>query len=484
MNSRLRFYILGSDVIWLAAALGVSYGLRYSQLDPPNPFYGFLIFMGGIAWALLFAAMSLDCFDGGWRFSVTVGKMVRATSLLMILIIVCAYLAKLYYSRLLLMYFGALLLLGFIMIRVTFYVFLRAQYRMGHVRNVVLVGNERFTREFAFKIGRHPELLYQVVGMLYPVADGRVLNGGMRASSPLSSFDVLKAFSERRVDDLIVLQDEPPGLEFQSFVARCRAQGIRVNVLPRGYELYTSKPKLIEIDGLPLISLESPSVVLGAAAIKRVMDVFIATLLLPLAICIFIGGAAILLWNRRRVLRREVRIGKDGRPFWMYRLDIDRTSEDGPTYERLMRDLSISEIPQLWNVLAGDMSLVGPRPEDPERVKHYSDWQKQRLNAKPGLTGLAQVNGLREHHGSEEKTHYDLQYLLEWSPFNDLVLILQTIATLAKRCLLPSESAERQFAKFHGREHPSGAKTDPLPWLVCRNMVGEDKDSAILGQTR
>jgi len=146
MNSRLRFYILGSDVIWLAAALGVSYGLRYSQLDPPNPFYGFLIFMGGGVWALLFAAMSLDCFDGGWRFSVAVGKMVRATSLLMILIIVCAYLAKLYYSRLLLMYFAALLLVGFILIRVTFYVFLRAQYRMGHARNVILVGNERFTR--------------------------------------------------------------------------------------------------------------------------------------------------------------------------------------------------------------------------------------------------------------------------------------------------------------------------------------------------
>jgi len=155
-------------------------------------------------------------------------------------------------------------------------------------------------------------------------------------------------------------------------------------------------------------------------------------------------------------------------------LDIDRTGENGPTYERLMRDLSISEIPQLWNVLVGDMSLVGPRPEDPERVKHYSDWLKQRLNAKPGVTGLAQVNGLREHHASEEKTRFDLQYQLEWSPFNDLVLILQTIATLAKRCLLPSESAERQFGKFHDREHPSGAKTDPLPWLSCENVLGQN----------
>jgi lipopolysaccharide/colanic/teichoic acid biosynthesis glycosyltransferase len=471
MNSRLRFYILGSDVIWLAMALGLSYGLRYSQLKPfPPAVYSFLVLAGIGVWALLFTTLSLDCFDGGWRFHVAVGKMIRATCVLMILIIVSAYLARLYYSRLLLIYFGVLLFLGFLLIRVGMYLFLRTRYRRGHARKVVLVGNERFTREFAFKIGRHPELLYQVVGMLYPVGDGMALDSGTSAGQPLSSFDVLRAFSERRVDELIVLQDETPGLEFQSFVARCRAQVIRVNVLPRGYELYTSKPKLIEIDGLPLITLERPSTLPGAAALKRVMDLLISTLLLPPAVCIFIGVAAVLLWNKRRVLRRELRIGKGGRPFWMYRLDVDRRGEEGPTYERLMRDLSISEIPQLWNVLLGDMSLVGPRPEPPERVKHYSDWQKERLKAKPGVTGLAQVNGLREHHGSEEKARFDLQYLLEWSPFNDLVLILQTLGTLAKRCLLPSESAERQFDASHGREQSLTTKRDLLPGLARENV--------------
>jgi lipopolysaccharide/colanic/teichoic acid biosynthesis glycosyltransferase len=83
------------------------------------------------------------------------------------------------------------------------------------------------------------------------------------------------------------------------------------------------------------------------------------------------------------------------------------------------------------------MSLVGPRPESPERVKHYSDWQRQRLSVEPGLTGLAQVQGLREEHSSEQKARFDLQYIFHWSLFLDLSLILQTVWTLALRLVRP-----------------------------------------------
>jgi lipopolysaccharide/colanic/teichoic acid biosynthesis glycosyltransferase len=79
------------------------------------------------------------------------------------------------------------------------------------------------------------------------------------------------------------------------------------------------------------------------------------------------------------------------------------------------------------------MSLVGPRPEDPERVQNYSDWQRQRLCMKPGITGLAQVQGLRDEHSSDEKSRYDLQYIHNWSPLVDLSLIVQTMWTLCSR---------------------------------------------------
>jgi lipopolysaccharide/colanic/teichoic acid biosynthesis glycosyltransferase len=245
--------------------------------------------------------------------------------------------------------------------------------------------------------------------------------------------DVLDEMKKYRVDDLIVLE-HIPGMEFQTFVARCRSRGMHVNVLPRGYELYSCKPRLIEIEGLTLVSLDTPSRFPLALAIKRALDILFTLLLSVPAMIITAGAGVILLITKRSVIRRETRVGKNGRLFSMYRLDIDRYVDSGFRSERLLRDLSISELPQLWNVLRGEMSLVGPRPESPERVRHYSEWQRERLKVMPGMTGLAQVNGLREEHSSEDKTRFDLQYILEWSPFLDIALLLQTLGTLVDRC--------------------------------------------------
>ena len=125
----------------------------------------------------------------------------------------------------------------------------------------------------------------------------------------------------------------------------------------------------------------------------------------------------------------------------MWRMNVDRDAVDLRGFRQWLSRLSFTELPQLWNVLCGDMSLVGPRPESPERVKHYSEWQGQRLSVRPGLTGLAQVHGLREQHASEDKARFDLQYILHWSPFLDLSLLLQTVWTVALRVLKPAASS-------------------------------------------
>jgi lipopolysaccharide/colanic/teichoic acid biosynthesis glycosyltransferase len=109
--------------------------------------------------------------------------------------------------------------------------------------------------------------------------------------------------------------------------------------------------------------------------------------------------------------------------------------------ERILAQFSFTELPQLWNVMRGEMTLVGPRPESPDRARHYSDWQRQRLSVTPGLTGLAQVLGLRDQHASEEKARFDLQYIYHWSPFLDLSLVLQTCWTLAIRFWSPAHLA-------------------------------------------
>jgi lipopolysaccharide/colanic/teichoic acid biosynthesis glycosyltransferase len=119
----------------------------------------------------------------------------------------------------------------------------------------------------------------------------------------------------------------------------------------------------------------------------------------------------------------------------MLRLNVPRAAANLSPLDALLLRLSISELPQFWNVLRGEMSLVGPRPEGPERANHYSSWQQQRLTAKPGMTGLAQVYGMREQHSSEDKTRLDLQYMLRSSWLVDLSLLVETIWTLAVRLI-------------------------------------------------
>ncbi len=436
MSRRLiSLTVLVLDVLWLIAALGLSYGLRYSQLRPHSSSYWLLIFAGLGAWGFLFQAMSLNGFDGGWRLTVLIGRIGMATALLMAFVIALAYFEQIYYSRLLLTYFTLLLFLGFMIIRFSIYRLLRSQHQRGLTRKVLLLGNNRVSRELALTIDRHPELLYEVVGILYPAGDDNSPGAGDFTSvgNPLSSIKVLEALDAHRIDEMIVL-DHPPGVEFQNFVSRCRNRGVHVSVLPRGYELYTSKLRLMDIEGLPLLSLEGPAEFPLAGVIKRVMDV-IGVLVLAVPAALISGTAAVVIISHKRpLLRRETRIGKGGQPFLMYRLNIERESDGGSAYEQILRELSISELPQLWNVLRGEMSLVGPRPESPDRVKRYSEWQQERLKAMPGMTGLAQVNGLRDQHPSEDKTRFDLQYLLEWSPLSDFSLLLATMGTLAKRC--------------------------------------------------
>jgi lipopolysaccharide/colanic/teichoic acid biosynthesis glycosyltransferase len=210
----------------------------------------------------------------------------------------------------------------------------------------------------------------------------------------------------------------------------CREAGMKVHIVPQQYELYLSKARLTEIEDVPLLSLEEQTIPLASVQLKRVIDIIGTVCILTLSAPLFFYSAVVLRWREKNVFKRELRCGQNGIPFWMYRLNVDRDNPEVDAHEEFMVRFSLTELPQLFNVLKGDMSLVGPRPEAPARVKHYSIWQRQRLTIKPGLTGLAQVYGLREQHSSEEKVHFDLQYLLHWSLFVDLCLMIQTGWTL------------------------------------------------------
>jgi lipopolysaccharide/colanic/teichoic acid biosynthesis glycosyltransferase len=155
-------------------------------------------------------------------------------------------------------------------------------------------------------------------------------------------------------------------------------------------------------------------------------------------------------------------------------LNVQRRDPSAPPFERVLEKLSISELPQLWNVLCGEMTLVGPRPEGYERARRYSEWQQQRLSVKPGITGLAQVQGLREHNSSEEKTRFDLQYLLNSTPLMDLSLLLQTIWTLATRLLHYPEWFTTEVVSARQKDSPDPKTNFQENVLAHRAQSGSD----------
>jgi lipopolysaccharide/colanic/teichoic acid biosynthesis glycosyltransferase len=445
MTRKYRFTILIFDLAWIVVAFFFAYALRYHRLslslESETSFRIFYSIIGAalLTWTLLSLSRSLDGFQGGWQFSAIVSHLTIGIFYLMVFLFAVGFATRHYYSRLLFLYLPFLLLGGFLLLRCGVRLMILSRARAGKARRAVILGEGTLATELAEKISRHPELLLNVVGFLYPSGNGaaKEMPADSTINSSLPSTRIAGFLEKMYVQDVIVVLQQSGSVEVEKVVSQCRQLGMRVRLVPHWYQLYVSDANIVEIDGVPLISLEERNIWPGSLVVKRMLDAVAGSVLLVLSLPLLVVAAWRIRSHRRNVLCKEIRCGRMGERFSMYRLNINR---DDPTLgglERFMAKFSLTELPQLWNVLAGHMSLVGPRPESPERVKHYSDWQRQRLSVEPGLTGLAQVQGLREQHSSEEKARFDLQYIFHWSLFLDLSLILQTGWTLALRLIRP-----------------------------------------------
>jgi lipopolysaccharide/colanic/teichoic acid biosynthesis glycosyltransferase len=433
----LRHLVLAADLAWAAFAMGLAYLLRYGRSAELGSILAFVppLLASLFLWSILSSWLRLDGFRGGWRVPAVLSQLLPAVLGLMAIIFAGAYAARFYESRLVLGSFGVILFVGFVAIRLLVRSFLVSRYRVGAVRKAVIVGSGPLAQEMAATIERHPELLCQVVGFLCPAENAPDMSPaetglGLVSLQTIGIVDLLQA---QEVDEIILTVPKTGHPEILELAASCRRAGLAVSLIPQPYELYLSKPELTDLDGLPLLQWEGAAATHADPSWKRVLDLALSICMLPLALVVLAPAAAILKLRKGRSFCRELRCGQHGKTFWMYRLNSERHATGLPTHEFLLQRSSLTELPQLFNVLRGEMSLVGPRPEGPERIRHYSDWHKQRLTVKPGMTGLAQVHGLRDQHSSEDKTRYDLQYILHISPFQDISLLLQTAWTIAPR---------------------------------------------------
>jgi lipopolysaccharide/colanic/teichoic acid biosynthesis glycosyltransferase len=451
---KIRYWILSADLLWVLGALVLAIGLRYVGATDGISFterfrtYPLLILTVIPTWALLYFEMGLDGFKGGWHFPAIVSKAIVAVSFLMVVVLALAFLTQHNYSRLLLFYFALFFVIGLIGVRCLIRLLVTSDLRNVIDHRCVILGNGAVARELAGKIALHPELPFQIVGFLF--AGGSEASNGFASSlaAPLPSIktlQILELLAQENVHKLIIATGQPDGTEVRKLIAECRKASIQVYLVPQWYDLYLSKTELVEIDGVPLLSLQERNPSPVSFALKRAMDLVLSAAILILVSPLLLFAALFVYSKKGKAFRTELRCGKDGIPFGMFRLNVERHAVSSERYERLFVRWSLTELPQLWNVLRGEMSLVGPRPESAERLKYYSEWQRQRLKVRGGVTGLAQVHGLREQHSSEDKARFDLQYIFNWSPFLDLSLILQTVWTLLFRGLTQEPPAPQAW---------------------------------------
>jgi lipopolysaccharide/colanic/teichoic acid biosynthesis glycosyltransferase len=441
MNPRaIRHIIFAGDLVWIICSAVVAYmlgtgsslSLRHLQVAFHDSM--FLMTCAGIAWVFVFHRMKLDGFYGGYEVSAVLSQLFTGTITLLVLIASAGFLLREETSRTVLFTFtGILFVLAFggrLMARA----FAQRLSAAGKRHRVVVMGNGRIARELAERIQKHPEMRWEVVGFLFPTGDDFVeplLHAGH--SSKLNSLQIETLLQNNGVDELILTSGLPDQREVVNLIANCRHRGVRVSLVPNLYELYVNRPSLVDLDGVPLLRINDGEATTLQMVLKRTVDLVLGSALLALGSPILLATMATLWIHKGNAFASEMRCGCNGRPFRMYRFNVDRAAANLSGTEKTLALLSVTELPQLLNVLKGDMSLVGPRPEPYDRVKRYSDWQRQRLSCKPGVTGLAQVHGLREENSSEAKAYYDLRYIQDWSLLADLSLVLQTIWTISRR---------------------------------------------------
>jgi exopolysaccharide biosynthesis polyprenyl glycosylphosphotransferase len=318
-------------------------------------------------------------------------------------------------------------------------------------QRTVIVGSGIVADRLADRLERHTEFGLEPIGLVDD--DVRQLESGQRLPK-LGSLDQLdEVLNEREVDRVIIAFSRASHQQLLSCIRVCRDHRVAVDVVPRLFELLDGAQALNQIGGLPLLSIGAPPLSRASRVAKRGLDIAISSLLLlllsPLLILIAI---AIRLDSRGPVFFRQVRAGRGETEFRLIKFrsmyaDAEKRKQEfeeaneakddvmfkikrDPRITRVggfLRRTSLDELPQLVNVLIGEMSLVGPRPLILKEARHAAQsWHARRLDLRPGITGLWQVSG-RSDLPFQEMVRFDYQYVSGWSLARDVEILLATI---------------------------------------------------------
>jgi Undecaprenyl-phosphate glucose phosphotransferase len=398
-----------------------------------------------ILWSLVFSAMKVYQSQRMLRRTHEAHLLLKAHGAAMLFFISLTYLFSEYkYSRAVMLYFGIISGILLVVFRLSLRNGLRSLRRGGfNLRHIILVGEGRPIETLIHRIEKFPELGLRILGvMVHESSPSQSVLG----KPVLGKFgDVGRVVHETKADQLLIALPRSQYGDLDRVLDALRDETIDLQLIPDVHEYITLGCEIEDFDGLPIVNLnDSPLNGWGGYA-KRLTDIVVAAIaLIALAPVLFIIALAVKLTSKGPIFYGQERMGLDGKTFQMLKfrsMRQDAEAATGAVWARagddrrtpigaFLRATSLDELPQFWNVLMGDMSLVGPRPERPvfvhqfrKDIPHYM----LRHKVKSGITGWAQVNGWRGNTSLDRRIECDLYYIRNWSYGMDWKILFLTL---------------------------------------------------------
>jgi Undecaprenyl-phosphate glucose phosphotransferase len=432
---------------WLAA-----YGLRFrlgfdAPLGVPD-FRSYVMLLAFILplWFVLFRGRGLyeaQRTSSLWREA---SQVLGATAIgVSVLVVATFFFRSYFYSRAVVLLFFGLSFVSVTSSRLTIREFLRVLRRRGYnLRYALVVGGGELAGQVIERIHAHREAGLRVIGVLCddPGRSGRSIVG----VPVFAGTEQIKQVLQRHpVQQVLIALPKEDAHRLEKILADLDDETVSIRLVPDLLHVLTLRSSVEDLDGLPMINLRESPLVGWAAVGKRALDIVASGAALLLAAPLLaVIALAIRLTAGRPIFYAQERMGLDGRVFRMLKFRTmvsDAEAESGPVWTvpddprrtglgAFLRRTSLDELPQLWNVLRGDMSLVGPRPERPvfiEQFRREIPGYMLRHKVKAGLTGWAQVHGWRGNTSLHERVEHDIYYIQNWSLGLDLQILLMTL---------------------------------------------------------
>lgn len=373
-------------------------------------------------------------------------NIVKANTVGMLLLIcyIVVILREVNFARLMFLYFYLLNIVLEELVRISIRRILRKMRKSGfNLKHILLVGYSRSAEEYIKRIIQNPQWGYHITGIL----DDNVELGkdykGIKVIGRVT--DLMTLLPQNDLDEIAITLGLSEYHQLEEIVALCEKSGVHTKFIPDYQNIIPTKPYTEDLLGLPVVNIRYvPLTNTFHAVVKRLMDIFgslVAIILfspIMLLACIMIK-----LTSPGPLIYKQERVGLHNRTFMMYKfrsmeVQSKETEKKAWTVKndprvtgvgKLMRKTSIDELPQLFNILKGDMSLIGPRPERPFFVEKFREEIPRYMvkhQVRPGLTGWAQVNGYRGNTSIRKRIEYDLYYIENWSVGLDIKILVMT----------------------------------------------------------